>query len=60
MSVQTEHRRWPTGWLILAGLLLGAGTGALLGQVPVGMAAGLALGVGIDSLLNHRLNEDEK
>jgi uncharacterized membrane protein YfcA len=50
--------RWPTGWLILAGLLAGALLGALLGQLPLGTMVGLALGVGIDSLLNYRLNQD--
>ena len=49
--------RWPTGWLMLAGLLTGAAVGWAAGVVPVGMVAGLAVGVGIDSLLHHRLDE---
>ena len=49
--------RWPTGWLMLAGLLIGAAIGWAAGLVPVGMVAGLALGVGIDSLLHQRLDE---
>jgi hypothetical protein len=53
-------RRWPTGWLTLAGILAGAGIGALVESVPLAMAAGLALGVGIDSLLNHQWNADQR
>ncbi len=49
--------RWPTGWLMLAGLLTGAAIGWAAGLIPVGMTAGLAVGVGIDSLLHHRLDE---
>ncbi|MBN1680313.1 MAG: AtpZ/AtpI family protein [Anaerolineae bacterium] len=52
-----KRPRWPTGWLILAGLLAGVGIGLLIDTVPVGMAVGLAVGVGIDSVLNHVLNE---
>jgi F0F1-type ATP synthase assembly protein I len=52
-------RRWPTGWVTLAGILVGAGIGALVGAVPLAMAAGLALGVGVDSLLNHLWNAGE-
>jgi len=53
----TARLRWPTGWLMLAGLLIGAAIGWVAGLVPVGMVAGLAVGVGIDSLLHHRLDE---
>ncbi len=42
---------------MLAGLLIGALAGWWAGSPPVGMTAGLAVGVGIDSLLNHWLNE---
>jgi hypothetical protein len=49
-------RHWPTGIMTLAGLLMGAFLGWALYEIPVGMAAGLAVGVGIDSLLNNRLN----
>jgi len=49
--------RWPTGWVMLAGLLVGALAGWLAEMPPVGMVTGLAVGVGIDSLLNHWLNE---
>jgi hypothetical protein len=47
---------WPTGITTLAGLLIGAFLGWALYEIPFGMAAGLAVGVGIDSLLNNRLN----
>ncbi len=50
-------RRWPTGWLTLGGLALGALAGQVAGLLPVGAAAGLALGIGLDSLLNNWLND---
>ncbi|MGQ9850822.1 MAG: hypothetical protein ACUVSU_12330 [Aggregatilineaceae bacterium] len=50
-------RRWPTGWLALSGLALGALAGQMAGALPVGAAAGVALGIGLDSLLNDWLND---
>lgn len=50
-------QRWPTGWLALVGLALGALAGQVGGLLPVGAAGGLALGVGLDSLLNNWLND---
>jgi hypothetical protein len=46
--------RWQPGVMTLAGLVIGAAAGGLAGFAPVGIAAGLAAGVGIDSLLNNR------
>ena len=48
---------WPTGWTTLIGLVVGAIIGWAAGQVPTATTAGLGLGVGIDSLMNHWLNE---
>jgi hypothetical protein len=52
----SENAIYPTGIAALAGLLIGALVGWALDEMPVGMAAGLAFGVFIDSLLNNRLN----
>jgi hypothetical protein len=49
--------RWPTGITTLIGILIGALGGLAFYTVPFGMVAGLAAGVGIDSLLNHWRNE---
>lgn len=49
-------RPYPTGILTLAGVIGGALTGWLAGEVPILLVVGLALGVGADSLLNIRLN----
>ena len=48
---------WPTGWTTLIGLVTGVVVGWAAGQVPTATAAGLAVGVGIDSLMNRWLNE---
>ncbi|MCD4684605.1 MAG: hypothetical protein K8S97_01540 [Anaerolineae bacterium] len=51
--------RYQPGWITLAGLLIGALVGWIAepGAVfPVGTASGLAVGVGIDSLLNRHIN----
>ncbi|HVO72262.1 MAG TPA: hypothetical protein VMT24_19565 [Aggregatilineaceae bacterium] len=48
---------WPTGWTTLIGLVIGAVIGWVEGQVPTATTAGLAIGVGIDSLMNRWLNE---
>ena len=56
MNRETSAARYPTGITTLAGLLIGAFLGWLLYEIPFGMAAGLAVGVGIDSLLNYWLN----
>lgn len=53
----TRRNSYPTGWVTLAGIVIGALAGGAWYELPVGMAAGLALGVGIDSLLNHWFNE---
>lgn len=53
------HAYYTPGWLVLAGLLSGALLGWLAGPlsaIPLGMAAGVALGVGADSLLNRHVN----
>jgi hypothetical protein len=52
----TAARRWPTGAATLGGLALGALVGVLVAWVPPAVMIGLALGVGVDSLLNIRLN----
>lgn len=47
------------GWLMLAGLVVGALAGTFAGPlnaVPVGMVAGLAVGVALESIINHRIN----
>jgi hypothetical protein len=49
--------RWPTGLTTLIGIMIGALGGLAFYDIPLGMVAGLAVGVGIDSLLNHWLNE---
>lgn len=59
-SLLNDNPRWPTGLLILVGLLIGAFAGLLVKEVPVGMVAGLAVGCGIDSLLNYWLNDRGK
>lgn len=54
-----HKRRFTPGWITLAGMLSGALIGWLAepsGAVPLGMAAGVALGAGMDSLLNRRIN----
>ncbi|NLF74476.1 MAG: hypothetical protein GX573_02165 [Chloroflexi bacterium] len=56
VQLNTEKARWPTGVTTLIGLLAGALAGLIGGFVPVGTVAGLAVGVGIDSLMNHWLN----
>lgn len=48
--------RWPTGIITLIGLLVGALGGIAANLIPVGMVTGLAVGAGIDSILNHLLN----
>jgi len=48
---------WPTGWTTLIGLVTGVAIGWVTDQVPTATTAGLAIGVGIDSLMNHWLNE---
>jgi F0F1-type ATP synthase assembly protein I len=48
--------RWPTGLATLIGVGIGALGGWIAGLIPVGMTAGLALGVAVDSLLNIRRN----
>lgn len=48
--------RYPTGIVTLAGLLIGALLGWALAEIPFGIAAGLLVGVTIDSVLNNRLN----
>ncbi len=48
--------RWPTGLLTLIGLAVGALVGLAAHWLPVGMAGGVAVGVGLDSLANHWLN----
>jgi uncharacterized membrane protein len=52
------HQRWPTGVTTLIGLAAGALAGLLIGIVPLGIAAGAAVGVGIDSLANRLLNDE--
>jgi hypothetical protein len=44
----------------LIGLVIGAVVGWAEGQVPTATTAGLAIGVGIDSLMNRWLNEVER
>lgn len=49
--------RWPTGVATLVGLALGSLGGWWAGLVPAGLAVGLALGVGLDSILSNWLND---
>lgn len=57
-DAQNRKLRWPTGWLPLIGLVAGALAGLLIGLVPVGIALGLAVTVGVDSLFNEYTNGD--
>jgi hypothetical protein len=52
----SDTARYPTGITTFAGLLIGAFLGWLLYEIPFGMAAGMAVGVGLDSLLNYWFN----
>lgn len=51
-----DPRRYPTGIVMLVGLLAGGLGGMAIGIVPLGVAAGLTIGAGIDALLNRWLN----
>ena len=57
VQLNAEKTRWPTGITTLIGLLAGALAGLIGGFVPVGTVAGLAVGVGIESLMNHFVNK---
>lgn len=51
--------RYSPGWVTLAGLVVGAAIGWMVGPsgaIPFGMAGGTAVGVGLDSVLNRRIN----
>jgi|GEM_PF-1394274 hypothetical protein len=51
-----DPRRYPTGVLMLAGILAGAVGGLLIDLVPLGTAIGMAIGAGLDVALNRWLN----
>ncbi|NDJ78121.1 MAG: hypothetical protein GYB65_17875 [Chloroflexi bacterium] len=55
-TAPSTTRPWPTGIATLIGIALGALVGVFVGLVPVTMTAGLALGVGLDSILNYTVN----
>jgi hypothetical protein len=59
VEVPPDIQRWPTGITTILGLLIGALAGYLLGLVPLGIAAGAVVGVGIDSVANRYLNRDQ-
>lgn len=54
-----DLRRYPTGALMLIGLVAGAAGGVTIGIVPLGVAVGLALGAGLDAALNRWLNGEQ-
>lgn len=51
-----DPRRYPTGVLMLIGMLAGAGGGLAIGSVPLGTALGMVIGAALDVALNRWLN----
>jgi H+/Cl- antiporter ClcA len=48
---------WTAGTYTLLGIVIGAGIGFLLGQPPLAVFIGVAIGGGLDSWLNYRLEQ---